>query len=484
MNVTAKIDLTYHGHKYKTGHQFDALADDAQDMILWGWIDGTPPAPIRLSGQGYYAVASTRTVTGSDLWITVDGHPVDTPPGYEDYVHSLTSWQLLDGAGNVVDGCTVDYSWQNGMEPAYDGFTGKWIGYMPGFLHLILPERDLAFGAYRFRFLMECIPVGQQSGAAQTVDVPVFIAQHQTPLGYNNTHPIPGRDRWEQEMVAVADKWAPQILDPDNALGENNWYYDIASTYLEINRYLKTDRYFEVAMASAKRYADYLIECNGGAAPWCVFPRGLRQMYQSTQDRSWVDVLASLRNSGWVRTAGSPDPMLMRETAYALDYWREMTWVGGGDEVMLERAVSYSLTQLNKLFIQEWGRADGMICEPFFAGLMMQALIDYYEIMPDERIPPAIATTCQWIWEIAVDGATGYVKYDAFKPTTDWFTGLNGLMCNAWGFLYAVSGDDIWRQQGDILFQHMWDDHAYDWSPKQFAQCFRRTIDYVTRWRA
>lgn len=488
MKVKAKIDLEYHGKKHKAGQEFDALADDAQDMLAWGWIEGTPPVRVMPLTEGYIAEASSRTVSASELWVTVNGWPTNAPPGFDAYCHYLTDWQLIDSFGNPIPGCTVDYSYQNGIQPAHDGIDGKkWVGYMPAYLHLKLPEMEQPFGHYKFQFTLNCIPAGWTSlegGGIQTLDVPVFVAQHPRPVHSDSTHPIPGLDRWQAVMVELADKWAPQLLDPANVLGESNWYYDIASTYLEINRYLKTDRYFEVAQVSARRYADYLTSNGGVPAPWCVFPRGLRQMYQSTQDSSWCELLKGITKGGWVAYGGSPDPMLMRETAYALAEWLELTWIGASDPVMIERGIGYSLTQLNKLFVQELGRNQGMVCEPFFAGLMMQSLIDAYEIKPDERIPPALTTVCNWLWENAVDGKTGYSKYDAFTPTTDWYTGLNPLMYNAWAFLYSVTGQDVWRQQGDILFEHTFDDQAYSWSPKQFGQIYRRSIDYVTKWRA
>ena len=114
----------------------------------------------------------------------------------------------------------------------------------------------------------------------------------------------------------------------------------------------------------------------------------------------------------------------------------------------------------------------------------MQSLIDYYDLVPDGRIPEAMAGACAWLWDHAVDAQSGWVKYDAFAPATPWHTDLNGMLVNAWGFLYNVTGDDLYRQQGDILFEHIWDEGGYSWSPKQFAQIWRRSCDYVTRWRA
>jgi hypothetical protein len=282
-------------------------------------------------------------------------------------------------------------------------------------------------------------------------------------------------------------------LNPDNTWGADNWYYDICSTYLEIGKYIQNSmRYWDVAYNAACRYRDYLIqECQppGATNGWSIFPRGMRQMYQSTRDPQWSDTLKSLRNAAWVSYGGSPDTILMRETAYSAAEYIELNWIGVSSE-MLERSITYLLGQFNLLCAQSMGKGQGMPCEPFFFGLAMQSLIDYYDIVKDDRIPQSLMTTCAWLWNYAVDAKNGQVLYDVWSPggvngdNETAYTGLNPLMYNAWGFLYSVTGDNQWRRQGDILFEHQFDDYSYGWSPKQFAQIYHRSTDYVTRWRA
>lgn len=438
--------------------------------------------------MAYYVYAPNR-MTGSSFWVDLLGWPDNAPAGYDAYCHYLLSWKLADPLGNEIP-CTIDYSHANGTVPAYDGQDGKkWVGYLPAYLHVMLQAEVPVGNDYTFTFAIECVgmlqPLG--SGTTQEIVCPIFWGQVQ-PLAMNyHTPEIPGLAQWQQKMVELADKWAPVILDPNNNLGDNNWYYDVPSTYWQIGDYLqKANKYAAVALESERRYEDYLLSCQppGGVAVWNVFPRGLRQTFERTQEQHWVDSMEKLTSAGWVAQGGNPDPTSMRETAYACSTWTELCQVDASNMKMLEQTVDFLLGQFNLLYVQQLNKGQGMVNEPAFFGLAAQALIDYFDLTRDKRIPQALETACEYMWYAAVNADTGYTRYDIFDPHTEWFTSLNLLMVNAWGFMYGITGNDLYRQQGDILFAHVFDDGNYQWQPKQFAQIFRRSIDYVTRWRA
>lgn len=447
--------------------------------------------------MAYITVAPNHVITGSNLWITVHGAPDGVPPGYEAYCHYFMDFGLHDAAGDVVEGAEVSFSYQNGMHGGYEGEDGKyWVPYTPFEFNVELP--DMAAGEYSLNFVMCCIGNTQSlaDGIYETISVRVVVT-HEPPVREANTgYPIPGLAAYEDHMVELADHWMPSLLDPNNTWGTNNYYYDVPSTYLAVSSYWHTAiRYWDVAVESGLRYCHYLMEeCQppGAASGYTVFPRGLRQLFSGTRDQHWLDALLSLRRSAWAPSGGAPDPALMRETAYALEVWLELEWVNEGDRELAERSVTYLLGMFNLLCVQQFGKTTGMPCQPFIFGLAMQALVDYYDYRKDPRIPQALMGTCTWLWQNAVDPNTGFVKYDVWNQearsvdahsTGTAYTSLNPLMYNAWGFLYAVTGDHGWRQQGDILFEHQFDDGEWSWSPKQFAQIYRRSMDYVTRWR-
>lgn len=435
--------------------------------------------------MGYKVYAPNR-VNGLSTWIDlVEGSPADTPGGSDNYCHYLLDYALTDQYGDTVP-CDVEMSYCNGSVPAHIGTDGKpWVGYLPAYLNLTLPEAIGTGSDCTFDFTMACVPGGQplESGGSQTISAPILVAQK--PQASSARPAIPGVSAWREHMVEIAEKWKQQLLDPSNALGDDNWYYDIASTYWQIGDYLcRSNHYSDVAMTSIGRYRDYLTAAGGVPAGWCAFPRGLRQTYERTQDGAWIDLIKGMTAGGWISYGGSPDPSLMRETAYSSDVWRELVYVDASNDAMLEKSVDFLLVQLNLLYGQEVGRDEGMVNEPFFFGLAAQSLIDYFDLTSDERIPESLMGATRYIWDHGVNEKTGYVKYDLWTPVTDWHTGLNPLMYNAWGFLFKTTGNDLYRQQGDVLFEHQFDDQAYAWSPKQFAQMYRRSIDYVTRWRA
>lgn len=442
-----------------------------------------------------YKVYAPNRINGRSTWIDVVGGGADTtPPGHEAYCTYLTGYRLVDQHGVEIP-CEVQFSFLNGSEPAYIGIDGlPWISYLPAYLNLMLPDAVMQSGAdCNFHFTLNCVPAHQplETGGVEEIVVPILVAP--TPLRAAALRPIPGLDLWEEHMLELANHWMPQILDPNNTLGDSNWYYDVASTYWQISDYMgRSNAYAEPALASITRYEQYLLTANppGCAAVWAVFPRGLRQTYERTQEAHWADSLRLMTSGGWVAYGGNPDPSSMRETAYSSDVWRELLYLDAGDTAMLEKSVEFLLGQLNLLFAQETGKGQGMVCEPFMFGLAAQSLIDYFDMTGDDRIPEALIAATRYIWDHGVDEKTGYVMYDLWTPgginhdNEVAYTSLNPMMYNAWGFLFHTTGDDLYRQQGDILFEHQFDDGGYSWSPKQFAQVYRRSIDYVTRWRA
>jgi len=437
----------------------------------------------------YVAFAPNRIVTGTELYATVNGN-ADGLPAAEAYCTYLLDAAILDFTEAAVENCIFEISYQRGTHFGYPGIGGKpWVPYTPLFVHLDLPAADLDPGDYTFRFTLATTvntAASFDEAYTQTIDLPVFVSQRPLPVWYSNPE-IPGVAPWEEHMIQLADKWEPIILDRGNTQGETNWYYDVASTYWQVGDYIhRSNRYAYVALESARRYEEYLLaaQSQGGPAAYKLFPRGLRQTYERTQDTRWLDALKLTQTGAYVSSAGDTDPALMRETAYATDVWRELEYVNEGDGNLLNHGVAFLLGQFNLLCVQKFGRDSGMVCEPFFFGLAMQTLIDCYDMDPDDRIPQAIAATCEWLWQNAVDAQTGRVEYDAWHNEETTYTSLNGLMLNAWGFLYKLTGDSVYRRQGDVLFAHIFDDDEWSWTPKQFAQIYRRTIDYVTRWRA
>ena len=66
------------------------------------------------------------------------------------------------------------------------------------------------------------------------------------------------------------------------------------------------------------------------------------------------------------------------------------------------------------------------------------------------------------------------------------FYELNDLVATAYAWYWNLTGIDIYRIEGDLLFQHDTDSSPVDdvtWNGKIFSQTFRWSFDYV-RWRS
>lgn len=326
-----------------------------------------------------------------------------------------------------------------------------------------------------------------RSGAAQPVSqvLSVKLAVSPTPR-LPLSLAIPNLSGWQSQMTRLADKWAPQILGP-NALGQDCWYYDLPRVFFQISDYVQANKYAAAALASAKAYTAYVQANNGQVPGWCVFPRGLRMCWERTQDHSYIDTMLLLQASPWVALGGDPDASLIRETAYAAMYWMEHERIGNPRDPRLELSIEFLLSHIDQLFVQELGKlTDSPVNQPFFFGLAAEALLNWYDLTQDPRVISALQVATNYIWQRGVDPATGMVLYDLWQPGGDRFTGLNLLMANAWAFLWKTTGDTVARDRGDILFQHFADDpgDGIAWSPKQFAQTYRNSFDYVLRYRA
>lgn len=439
-----------------------------------------------------YTVQCPNRITIPDVWINVIGSAEAPPDPQAIYLAgwSVTDWNEMP----VKEAFRMEFLYGNGALPANPGIDGlPWVQYTPAYVHLTFTSLPPA-GDYTIRLeIVTITPYATDiaTGDRQVILIPVFIAQPPLRLTYPKI-PIPGEEIWRDHMIEIANKLAPGLADPSEPFGDATWYWDMASAMWDISDYVgyggykgQSNSYHNAAIGAASSYRRYL-EANGGIpAVWAVYPRGLRMTYERTQDGSWIDLIKDMTKGGWVAVGGNPDPLSMRETAFACDTWRELWFTEAADKRMLERSVSFLLGQFNLLYVQEYGKGQGMINEPMFFGAAAQALTDYFDMVKqDERIPEALMMATQYIWQKAVKQTIGYTLYDIFDPNGPYYTGLNNMMINAWGFLYKLTGDQMYREQGDILFSHVFADENYSWSPKQFSQIYHRSIDYVTRWRA
>lgn len=119
----------------------------------------------------------------------------------------------------------------------------------------------------------------------------------------------------------------------------------------------------------------------------------------------------------------------------------------------------------------------------FMSGMLMSVLIEYAEFMsPDGRILPAVQRFQDWLWDTQWrPEAQVYKYYSGFcpdhgdvTPATD----LNGFYLEAFGWLYARTGDSKYLQRGDATFAGL---VAKTWftNTKMYNQGFRLSWRYL-----
>jgi hypothetical protein len=158
--------------------------------------------------------------------------------------------------------------------------------------------------------------------------------------------------------------------------------------------------------------------------------------------------------------------------------------VGQPRNPKLQQAAGYLINDFQRIFVL----GGYTLHQPFFDGLAAEALIDYYELTQDPRVPPAIEMMLDGDWANAYNQTTHKLAYnpDPLGPTCsvgcmEYDPDLTNLLVPAYAWYWSYSKNDVYRQRSDIMFGHALDtDISY--SGKIFSQNYRWSFDYV-KWR-
>jgi hypothetical protein len=117
----------------------------------------------------------------------------------------------------------------------------------------------------------------------------------------------------------------------------------------------------------------------------------------------------------------------------------------------------------------------------FMTGLLTSVFVLYYEHLDrDPRIPDAIRRFQDWLWDTQWRPADQVYNYYSLQcetggPTPGW--DLNGLFLEAYGWLYAQTGDAKYLERGDATFAGL---VAKTWfqNTKMYNQAFQSSWRY------
>jgi hypothetical protein len=202
-----------------------------------------------------------------------------------------------------------------------------------------------------------------------------------------------------------------------------------------------------------------------------------------------------LNNGTFTTLGGRVDDDRIRETAYAVEvYTVAESMLGYARNPNLQRAAEFLM---GMLLSYTDGTSRYSMNQTFMDGLAMEALIDYYQLTNDSRVPFVVKRMLDSIWA-NYDQINHVIVYDpdpngphcfdnsiwwgsaggdcALHPTTGKI--LHNLITGAFAWYWSVSGNDTYRSEGDELFQHTLD--AVPYTGKEFSQAYRWSFYYVS----
>ncbi len=315
---------------------------------------------------------------------------------------------------------------------------------------------------------------------------PAILLVSSQPAPAKKGRDFPGLKKWEQNMIFLGKRWCNPTKTYGFGWEADVWYYDGTRIYFQIADYTHDPSWNKCALNIAQQYRGYVLQNSGKLPGWRVFSRGMRMAWQRTGDDSYKQAVILLaRNSAYAYKAGGPSDLLIRETAFIVEAYLEAERVGEPRNPKLEQAVGYLLGDFQRLFVT----GGYQLNQPFFDGLAAEALIDYYEVTQDPRIPPAIKLMCDGLWAKGYNDKNHEFFYntDPQGPTCSvscmkYIPDLTNLIAPAYAWYWRYSNDDLYRREADEMFGHAMDtDIGY--SGKIFSQNYRWSFDYV-RWRS
>jgi hypothetical protein len=298
---------------------------------------------------------------------------------------------------------------------------------------------------------------------------------------------IPNLAKWEAQMLSYGAAHCDESqINQDGIRDESGvWYYDGTRVFYQIGDYTGDPAWSVCARYVQNVYAPYPVTSN--ALGWRVFPHGLYTDYVRTGDVASKDGIAALATtSAFAWSGGGPSWDLSRETAYLLETYAFYEKLGN-TAANLPVSYTFALGHMDQWF----GTKSAPIVKPFMVGLTAEALIFYYEeVSEDPAVIAAVRQAADWLWLNAWSPSARAFQYGVCRkggkynaeckkgPAPD----LNLLIAPMYAWLYHVTGEAKYQEQGDAIFS-AGVDLAWLGTGKHFSQNYRWSFDYV-RWRS
>ena len=318
----------------------------------------------------------------------------------------------------------------------------------------------------------------------------------------------PALAQWEEAMITYGKRWGEAIRNANNYSTQLPMhYYDARHIHFQIADYTGNAEPWEsYARAAGNVYDRYLVDNNFQTTGFMRFPHGLFMDWQRNGNSTARNYLIRLRDNA---SFSNPDTSAWVDGWYEQRYSREVAYAIQ-NHMLAERAGEARQTERVNLFVdmalghidiwttgnfisssREW-----QFVQAFMAGLTASALIEYYERgvelgSPDKRVPKALETLSDWLWDnmwVANVNGTGYGAFSHVTPRVEGVGSespspdLSLLIAPMYGWLYRHTGDSRHLERGDAVFEGgvMLSDLG---GAKRFNQNYRSSFNYV-EWRA
>jgi hypothetical protein len=405
-------------------------------------------------------------------------------------------------------------------------------------------------GHYSFSGQFQAQEDGQNDGnpVNVTYNFTVLPTASFAPTAPSSYPPIPNRSTWETNMVnpnspdASGEYWCTNNNDTNPWWSLDNGsfvgYFDMPSSiyfeawnydggrvyqqiadydynvsnmpgYLNVNQRTHWKRCAELAMEPYKdtviaTQASFLQEPN-------QFAYGMAMNNLRTGDPTMLAAVNWLANNPTFSSEVGNAAYVAgdRTITYTLDSRLAAEILGVPRSLFTPRTVDLLLGVLDQTYNLNFSNPNQQQYDthPFIIGLVMETLINYYEIdiaeghTPDARIPLEIKKTLDWLWSTQYVPSTHAMAYQPYElPWSPSLVGgtqfeateLNDLLAPAYAWIWSKTGNNTYLTEGDVLFQHVWDsaggqieggDGGWTWSVKEFNQIYKWSFDYV-RWRS
>ncbi len=285
--------------------------------------------------------------------------------------------------------------------------------------------------------------------------------------------------------VTLTDTGVPYPVDYGFGGQKRVWYYT-DQTFFKIAKYTNDPSWANCGIYIAKAMRDqFLLKGPNTVLPFLYFPWTLVAAYHWTHDSSYKEAVIRIADDGSAPWGWLGDAE-MREHAYGFERRLARLDVTGEPDYNLQYFADGTLATL---YGNATGAPDRSFNQPFMVGLAMRPLIKWYLISHDERIPYVIKLLLDRFWDDWYDQHKHHYLNDPEPSGERCITDcqkytssdLNNLVVPAFAWYWRLTGDDKYRERGDDLFSHVYDD-GNPWNAKEWSTGFYWSWDFVG-WR-